>query len=104
MPVHYDGPHIWTGDHPGGRRRNDDQGLRDGQQLAGLLHHLAGQEAFARGFHVRPDDVSETVKLVLLLGEYMHRQLSRPLSRQGAEPALCSCATRMTRCCATTIS
>ena len=31
------------------------------------------QEAFARGFRSRPDDVSETVKLVLLLGEYMHR-------------------------------
>ena len=31
------------------------------------------QEAFARGWRSRPDDVSETVKLVLLLGEYMHR-------------------------------
>src|SRR4029077_13568502 len=31
------------------------------------------QEAFARGWKSRPDDVSETVKLVLLLGEHMHR-------------------------------
>jgi amidase len=31
------------------------------------------QEAFARGWQSRPDDVSETVKLVLMLGEYMHR-------------------------------
>jgi amidase len=34
---------------------------------------LSLQEAFARGWRSRPDDVSETVKLVLLLGEYMHR-------------------------------
>ena len=31
------------------------------------------QEAFARGLRSRADDASETVKLVLLLGEYMHR-------------------------------
>jgi len=30
-------------------------------------------EALGRGWRSRPDDVSETVKLVLLLGEYMHR-------------------------------
>ena len=30
-------------------------------------------DMFARGFHSRPDDASETVKLVLLMGEYMHR-------------------------------
>ena len=30
------------------------------------------QEAFARGWRAHPDDVSETVKLVLMLGEYMH--------------------------------
>src|ERR1700680_2545591 len=31
------------------------------------------QEAFARGMGTRLNDVSPTVKLVLMLGEYMHR-------------------------------
>jgi amidase len=34
---------------------------------------LSMQEAFARGFGTRINDVSPTVKMVLLLGEYMHR-------------------------------
>ena len=34
---------------------------------------LLQEGSFARGWRSRPDDVSETVKLVLLLGEYMHR-------------------------------
>jgi amidase len=56
------------------------------------------QEAFARGWRARPDDVSETVKLVLLLGEYMHKnyhnryhakaQNLRVLVRQAYDDAL----------------
>jgi len=34
---------------------------------------LSMQEAFARGMASRLNDASETVKLVLLLGEYLHR-------------------------------
>jgi amidase len=34
---------------------------------------LSMQEAFARGMGTRINDVSPTVKLVLMLGEYMHR-------------------------------
>jgi amidase len=30
-------------------------------------------DAYARGWRSRPDDMSETVKLVLFMGEYMHR-------------------------------
>ncbi|WP_288049341.1 amidase family protein, partial [Acidiphilium sp.] len=45
----------------------------------GVGHNVAGyyplsmQEAFARGFDTRLNDASDTVKLVLLLGEYLHR-------------------------------
>ena len=56
------------------------------------------QEAFAHGWRAQPDNVSETVKLVLLLGEYMHRkyhnryhakaQNIRVLLRQAYDAAL----------------
>ena len=45
----------------------------------GVGHNVPGyypvamQEAFARGFDTRLDDASDTVKLVLLLGEYLNR-------------------------------
>ena len=62
---------------------------------------LSLQEAFARGWRSRPDDVSETVKLVLLLGEYMHRhyhnryhakaQNLRVLLRAAYDKALANC-------------
>jgi amidase len=56
------------------------------------------QEAFARGLGARINDVSPTVKMVLLLGEYMHRnyharyhskaQNLRVLLRKAYEDAL----------------
>jgi amidase len=30
-------------------------------------------DAYARGWHSRPNDMAETVKMVLFMGEYMHR-------------------------------
>jgi amidase len=72
IPMHLDGPHIWTGVILEGAAEMMIKGYGMGNNWAGY-YTLSLQEAFARGWRSRPDDVSETVKLVLLLGEYMHR-------------------------------
>src|SRR6516225_668587 len=72
IPMHYDGPHIWTGVILEGAAEMMIKGYAMGNNWSGY-YTTSLQEAFARGFRSRPDDVSETVKLVLLLGEYMHR-------------------------------
>jgi amidase len=72
IPMHYDGPHIWTGIILEGAAEMMIKGYGMGNNWCGY-YSTSLQEAFARGWQSRPDDVSETVKLVLLLGEYMHR-------------------------------
>jgi amidase len=72
IPMHLDGPHIWTGVILEGAAEMMLKGYAMGNNWSGY-YTTSLQEAFARGFRSRPDDVSETVKLVLLLGEYMHR-------------------------------
>jgi amidase len=72
IPLHLDGPHIWTGIILEGAAEMMIKGYALGNNWAGY-YTTSLQEAFARGWRSRPDDVSETVKLVLLLGEYMHR-------------------------------
>jgi amidase len=72
VPMHYDGPHIWTGVILEGAAEMMIKGYAMGNNWNGY-YTTSLQEAFARGWRSRPDDVSETVKLVLLLGEYMHR-------------------------------
>jgi len=72
VPVHYDGPHIWTGVILEGAAEMMIKGFAMGNNWMGY-YTTSLQEAFARGWKSHPDDVSETVKLVLLLGEYMHR-------------------------------
>src|SRR5215510_10404079 len=72
VPMHYDGPHIWTGVILEGAAEMMIKGYAMGNNWNGY-YSTSLQEAFARGWHSRPDDVSETVKLVLILGEYMHR-------------------------------
>jgi amidase len=72
IPMHYDGPHIWTGVILEGAAEQMIKGYAMGNNWSGY-YTTSLQEAFARGWRSRPDDVSETVKLVLLLGEYMHR-------------------------------
>lgn len=72
VPMHLDGPHIWTGVILEGAAEMMIKGYAMGNNWAGY-YTTSLQEAFARGWRSRPDDVSETVKLVLLLGEYMHR-------------------------------
>jgi amidase len=72
VPMHYDGPHIWTGVILEGAAEMMIKGFAMGNNWMGY-YTTSLQEAFARGWKSQPDDVSETVKLVLLLGEYMHR-------------------------------
>src|ERR1700730_977780 len=73
VPMHFDGPHIWTGVILEGAAEMMIKGFAMGNNWMGY-YTTSLQEAFARGWTARPDDVSETVKLVLLLGEYMHRR------------------------------
>ncbi len=72
VPMHFEGPHIWTGVILEGAAEQMIKGYAMGNNWSGY-YTTSLQEAFARGWRSRPDDVSETVKLVLLLGEYMHR-------------------------------
>ena len=95
VPMHLEGPHIWTGVILEGAAEMMIKGYGPG------YYTLSLQEAFARGWRSRPDDVSETVKLVLLLGEYMHRhyhnryhakaQNLRVLLRAAYDKALANC-------------
>jgi len=72
VPWHLDGPHVWSGIILEGAAEMMIKGYAMGNNWPGF-YTTSLQEAFARGWRSRPDDVSETVKLVLLLGEYMHR-------------------------------
>jgi amidase len=72
VPLHYDGPHIWTAIILEGATEMMLKGHAMGNNWSGY-YTTSLQEAFARGWRLRPDDVSETVKLVLLLGEYLYR-------------------------------
>ena len=73
IPMHLDGPHIWTGIIVEGAAEMMLKGFALGNNWRGY-YTTSLQQAFARGWTSRPDDVSETVKLVLLLGEHMHRR------------------------------
>jgi amidase len=73
IPLHLDGPHIWTGIILEGAAEMMLKGFALGNNWAGY-YTTSLQQAFARGWTAQPDAVSETVKLVLLLGEYMHRR------------------------------
>src|SRR5262245_35659844 len=72
IPMHYEGPHIWSGIILEGAAEMMLKGYGVGNNVA-AYYPLSMQEAFARGMAARLNDASETVKLVLLLGEYLHR-------------------------------
>lgn len=72
IPMHYEGPHIWSGIILEGAAEMMLKGYGVGNNIA-AYYPLSLQEAFARGMSSRLNDASETVKLVLLLGEYLHR-------------------------------
>src|SRR6202043_664619 len=72
LPWHLDGPHVWSGIILEGAAEMMLKGYGVGNNVHGY-YPLSMQEAFARGMGTRINDVSPTVKLVLMLGEYMHR-------------------------------
>jgi amidase len=67
-----DGPHVWSGIILEGAAEMMLKGYGVGNNIP-TYYPLSMQEAFARGMGTRINDVSPTVKMVLLLGEYMHR-------------------------------
>ncbi|HMH61077.1 MAG TPA: amidase, partial [Bradyrhizobium sp.] len=97
VPWHLDGPHVWSGIILEGAAEMMLKGYGVGNNIHGY-YPLSMQEAFARGMRTRINDVSPTVKLVLMLGEYMHRnyhgryhskaQNLRGLLRRGYDEAL----------------
>jgi len=72
VPMHHDGYHLWNALIIEGSTelmiKGNGFGTNwDGHYVTSLL------DTFARGWRSRPNDLSETVKLVLLTGEYMRR-------------------------------
>ena len=72
VPWHLDGPHVWSGIILEGAAEMMLKGYGVGNNVQGY-YPVSMQEALARGMGTRINDVSPTVKLVLMLGEYMHR-------------------------------
>ena len=70
VPMHYDAPHIWTAVILEGATELMFKGNAQGNNWNGY-YTTSLLDAFARGWRSRPDDLSETCKLVLLLGEYL---------------------------------
>src|SRR3984957_6062875 len=97
IPWHLDGPHVWSGIILEGAAEMMLKGYGVGNNIP-TYYPLSMQEALARGMGTRINDVSPTVKLVLMLGEYMHRnyhgryhskaQNLRVLLRQAYDEAL----------------
>ena len=72
IPMHLDGYHIWTAIIIEGSTelmiKGNGFGTNwDGHYVTSLL------DAYARGWRSRPDDMAETVKMVLFFGEYARR-------------------------------
>jgi amidase len=73
IPMHLDGYHIWTAIIVEGSTELMIKGDGFGYSWDG--HYVTSlRDAYARGWRSRPNDMSETVKMVMLLGEYMHRR------------------------------
>jgi amidase len=72
VPMHYDAPHVWTAIILEGATEMMIKGNAQGSNWNGY-YTTSLIDAFARGWRSRPDDLSETCKLVLLLGEYLNR-------------------------------
>jgi amidase len=72
VPMHLDAPHVWSAVILEGATELMIKGNGQGNNWNGY-YTTSLIDAFARGWRSRPDDLSETCKLVLLLGEYMNR-------------------------------
>ncbi|MBM3585190.1 MAG: amidase [Alphaproteobacteria bacterium] len=72
IPMHIDAYHIWTAVIVEGATEVMIKGNGMGTSWQG--HYSTSLlDAYARGWHSRPNDMSETVKLVMFMGEYMRR-------------------------------
>lgn len=72
IPMHLDGYHVWTAIIVEGATELMIKGNGFGTNWQG--HYVTSLlDAYARGWRSRPDDMSHTVKLVLLFGEYARR-------------------------------
>ncbi len=72
IPMHVDGYHIWTAIIVEGATEVMIKGNGMGTGWQG--HYTTSLlDAYARGWHSRPNDMSETVKMVMFMGEYMRR-------------------------------
>ena len=72
VPMHRDGIHIWNAIAVEGATELMVKGNGFGTNWEGY-YTTSLLDAYARGWRARPNDLSETVKLVMLLGEYMNR-------------------------------
>ena len=71
--MHLDGPHIWNGIAVEGATALMLKGNAFGTNWEGY-YATSLMDAYARGWRSRPDDLSETVKYVMMLGDFMHRE------------------------------
>ena len=71
IPMHLDGPHIWNAIAVEGATELMLKGNALGTNWEGY-YTTSLLDAYARGWRTRPNDLSETVKTVMMLGEYMH--------------------------------
>lgn len=72
LPMHLDGVAIWTAIAAEGATELMIKGNGGGTNWQGY-YPTSMIEAYARGWRSRPDDMPDTVKLVLFTGEYMQR-------------------------------
>ena len=98
--MHLHGPGDLAADRRRGRDRQMMQGNGYGFNWKGL--YVTSLIDFHAGWRERADELSDTLKITMLLGQYMIKQLSRPLLRQGAEPRAPARAPPTTRCSQTT--
>ncbi len=73
IPMHADGPHIWGGIANEGAATQMMHGNAYGINWHGY-YDTPLIDAYGNAWRARPDDLSETVKLVMLIGEYMKRK------------------------------
>jgi len=72
IPEHLDGPHIWTGIIIEGATELMIKGNSMGYSWQGY-YTVSLLDAWARGWQSRPNDLPETAKMVLFMGEYLKR-------------------------------
>jgi amidase len=72
IPMHIDGVAIWTAIAAEGAAELMIKGNATGTNWQGY-YPTGLLDAYARGWRSRPNDMADTVKLVLFTGEYMHQ-------------------------------